>query len=186
MRIRGAMVRAVCGLVLLTAPLRADDVVDRVLAVVGTTVITASDVHMARTLGRVRAETAPDPVRAAADQLIDRALILAEVDRFAPPEPSPDALDEAYDTVVVRHGGATSFGALLTRLGLDEAQVRALLREDLRMRAYLDQRFAADTAEAQQLLIERWVATLRSRTPVVLRETALSGPATASGRPAAR
>lgn len=186
MRMRRAIGRALCGLVLLATPLRADDLVDRVLAVVGSTVITASDVHMARTLGRVRVEAAPDPVRAAADQLIDRALILAEVDRFAPPEPSPDALDEAYASVVVRHGGGTTFGTMLTRLGLDEAQIRALLREDLRMRAYLDQRFAADTAEAQQLLIERWVVTLRSRTPVVLREPLLSGPATASERPAAR
>ena len=175
-----------CGLVLLATPLRADDLVDRVLAVVGPTVITASDVHMALTLGRVRAGAAPDPVSAAADQLVDRTLILAEVDRFAPPEPSPDAIDEAYAAVVVRHGGGLPFSAMLTRLGLDEAQVRALLREDLRMRAYLDQRFAADTAEAQQLLIERWVATLRSRTPVVLRDAPLSGSATASGPPAAR
>jgi hypothetical protein len=41
------------------------------------------------------------------------------------------------------------------------------VRDDLRISAYLDQRFAADGPERRQSLIADWVSDLRRRTSVV-------------------
>lgn len=144
-----------------------DEVIDRVLAVVSGEVITLSDVRAARELGRVTVTDGPDPVRAVLSQLIDRALVLNEVNRFAPPEPSPSTIDEALDAVVARAESATAFEAMLTRLGIDRTFVRELLREDLRIRAYLNQRFTADSIEQQRSMVNDWIAGLRRRADIV-------------------
>ena len=141
----------------------ADEVIDRVLAVAAGDVITLSDVRAAQELGRVEAGNAPDPVRAVLGQLIDRALVLAEVNRFAPPEPTPQAIAAALDVVAARFATAQAFDAAMARLGIDRPFVRDLLREDLRIRAYLDQRFTADTPGGQRILVDQWVAGLRRR-----------------------
>ena len=143
------------------------EVIDRVLAVAGGEVITLSDVRAARELGRVAAGTAADPVRAVLSQLTDRALVLAEVNRFAPPEPTVAARDEALDAVTARFASAAAFDTVLGRLGIDRSFVRELLREDLRIRAYLDQRFTADTPAEQRRLEDDWIAGLRRRSDVV-------------------
>jgi hypothetical protein len=145
----------------------ADEVIDRVLAVANGEVITLSDVRSALELGRVQASNAPDPVRLVLSQLIDRVMVLSEVNRFAPPEPSAQTLDAAVDGVVARFPSPQAFDATLTRLGVDREYVRELLREDLRIRAYLDQRFTADTLEQQRVMVDEWVAGLRRRAEIV-------------------
>lgn len=144
-----------------------DEVIDRVLAVVSGEVITLSDVRAARDLGRVSVTDAADPVRPVLSQLIDRALVLNEVNRFAPPEPSSSKIDEAMDAVVARSESAGAFDAMLTRLGVDRTFVRELLREDLRIRAYLDQRFTADSIDQQRGMVNEWIAGLRRRADIV-------------------
>ena len=158
---------------------RADEVIDRVLAVAAGDVITLSDVRAARELGRVESGNAPDPVRAVLGQLIDRALVLAEVNRFAPPEPTAQAMAAALDTVAARFATPQAFDTAMARLGIDRPFVRSLLREDLRIRAYLDQRFTADTPGGQRLLVDQWVAGLRRRSDVV----DLYEPGDVSGQP---
>jgi len=143
------------------------EVIDRVLAVAGGEVITLSDVRAARELGRVDAGMAVDPVREVLSQLTDRALVLAEVNRFAPPEPTAAVLEEALDSVTARFASAAAFDAVLVRLGIDRSFVRELLREDLRIRAYLDQRFTADTPAGQRTLVDEWIAGVRRRSDVV-------------------
>lgn len=185
---RAALSLCLTLLLSLCAPGRAmaaDDVIDRVLAVVGGEVITLSDVRAALALGRVQAGDAPDPSRVALTQLIDRALLLAEVNRFAPPEPSALTIDSALDSVVARFPTAEAFDATLERLGINRAFVRELLREDLRIRAYLDQRFTAQTLDEQRALVDAWIAGLRRRGDIVDQYGALSAtpPGTAgSGR----
>ena len=163
----------------------ADDVIDRILAVAVGEVITLSDVRAALALGRVQAGNAADPSRVALTQLIDRALLLAEVNRFAPPEPSALTIDSALDSVVARFPTAEAFDATLDRLGVDRAFVRELLRDDLRIRAYLDQRFTAQTLDEQRALVDAWIAGLRRRGDVIDQYAPLSAttPGTAgSGR----
>lgn len=145
----------------------ADEVIDRVLAVVSGDVITLSDVRAALALGRVQVGTAADPARVVLSQLVDRALLLAEVNRFAPPEPSPLAIDAALESVVARFTSPEVFDATLERLGVDRAFVRDLLREDLRIRAYLDQRFTAQTVDEQRTLVDAWIEGLRRRADII-------------------
>jgi hypothetical protein len=57
--------------------------------------------------------------------------------------------------------------AALARVGFDDKQLRAILRQNLRIRAYLDQRFASETPERGEAIIADWVAGLRSRATIV-------------------
>lgn len=154
--------------VLAAQPARAaDEVIDRVLAVAGGEIILLSDVRAARELGRVDPGNADDPTRVILRQLIDRALVLAEVDRFAPPEPARAVIDAALMSVVARFPSESAFEATLGRLGLSRAVVEELLREDLRIRAYMNQRFTAATIDEQQTMVDSWIAGLRRRADVI-------------------
>jgi hypothetical protein len=155
----------------------ADEVIDRVLAVVNGEVITLSDVRAARELGRVQPGDAPDPVRVVLSQLIDRVLVLTEVDRFAPPEPTAVSIESAFESVVARFESPAAFAATLARLGIDGAFVRDLLREDLRIRAYLDQRFTAASTAEQRTMVDEWVNGLRRRADVIDLYASVSAPA---------
>ena len=151
----------------LTRSARADEVIDRVLAVVAGDLIMQSDLRAARELGLVTTGDAADADRAILSQLIDRALILDEVERYAPPEPSLDAIERAFRAVRARFTSDEAFSAALARVGFDEKQLRAILRQNLRIRAYLDQRFASETPERGEAIIAAWVAGLRSRATIV-------------------
>jgi hypothetical protein len=157
-----------------------------VLAVVAGDVITLSDVRAARDLGRVDPGGAADPVRAVLTQLIDRSLVLAEVNRFAPPEPSAAAVDARYSALVSRLGGEQRFASLLRRLGVDDPLIRETVRDDLRISAYIDQRFVGDTAAEQGALVDGWVAGLRRRAEIVDLYDPISGRARGIEAPAPR
>ena len=157
----------VCALVLTVCSARAQELLDRVLAVAAGDIIMLSDVRAARELGLVDPGSAPDPDRAVLSTLIDRALILGEVDRYAPPEPDAASIDRAAAVVRTRFSSPAAYDAALARAGSDERQLHERLRQDLRIRAYLDQRFAADTPEHSQQLAEQWTAGLRRRADIV-------------------
>ena len=95
-------------------------------------------------------------------KLIDRELILAEVDRYAPPEPTAEAVDREVQRVLARFPSQDALDAALARSGIDEKHLRETLRQDLRMRAYLDQRFTA-ASDRRQALVDEWMAGLRRR-----------------------
>lgn len=155
------------GVLLLTAGVAARaETIDRVLAVVNGNLITLSDVMAARELGLASAEGAEDPVRAILSRLIDRALELDEVDRYAPPEPTSQMVDAEVQTVRARFTSPAAFDAALLRCGIDLPHLREILRQDLGIRAYLDQRFAA-TQERRQQLIDDWLTGLRRRAEIV-------------------
>jgi hypothetical protein len=148
-----------------TAALRAETI-DRVLAVVAGQLITLTDVTAALDLRLQTPEGAADPVRAVLTKLIDRELILAEVDRYAPPEPTSDAVDREVQRVRARLPSQEALDAALSRSGIDEQHLRETLRQDLRIRAYLDQRFTAAT-DRREALIDEWMAGLRRRGDVI-------------------
>jgi hypothetical protein len=117
------------------------EIIDRVLAVVSGAVIMQSDVLAAFELGVVASGTTDDPVAAGLSQLIDRQLILAEVDRYVPPEPSADAIEGAAQQVRARFATPQAYESALARSGMGEARLRRMLRDELRIRTYLDERF---------------------------------------------
>ena len=117
------------------------EIIDRVLAVAAGDVIMLSDVTAARDLGLVALDKVGDPIGVVLSKLIDRALVLAEVDRYAPPEPGSEAVDREVLDVRARLASPQAFDAALQRSGIDEHHLRQTLREDLRIVAYEAQRF---------------------------------------------
>lgn len=143
------------------------ELIDRVLAVAAGDVITLSDVRAAQDFALVEATPGADAVPTVLSRLIERALILDEVDRYAPPEPPSEAIDRALDAVRARFPLPDTFAAALARSGLDEQRLRAILRQNLRVEAYVGQRFSADSPERRQSMIDSWVRGLRRRADVV-------------------
>jgi hypothetical protein len=151
---------------LLPTNLARAETIDRVLAVVAGQLITLTDVTAAVDLGLQSAQGEADPVRAVLTKLIDRELILTEVDRYAPPEPTADAVDREVQRVRDRFASPDALDAAMARSGIDEKHLRETLRQDLRTRAYLDQRFASAT-DRRQALVDEWMAGLRRRGDVI-------------------
>lgn len=120
----------------------AADVIDRVLATVEGRVITLSDVRIVKTLGLVPVPDDADPDKAILSALIDRLLILEEVERYAPPEPDPAAIEQRVDAVRAHFASPDEFTHALERLGTNTVFVTQWARNDLRIASYLDQRFA--------------------------------------------
>src|SRR5262249_7048056 len=138
------------------------ETLDRVLAVVAGRLIMQSDVTAARDLRLVPIDAGGDPIRGVLTRLIDRELVLVEVDRYAPPEPSAVAVDAELQGVRERFASDADLDEALARSGLDRRHLRETLRQDLRMRAYLDQRFAG-AGDRRQALTRQWRAGLRRR-----------------------
>ena len=135
---RAAFLCLALGLVSGEVVLSAQQLIDRVLARVGTNPVTMTDVRIAVELGLVDG-SGENRQTAALDRTIDRQLQLNEVARFTPPEPPPAAVAEEVAAMKMRAG--TGLSALITATGLDEARLQQLARETLRIRAYVAQRF---------------------------------------------
>jgi len=116
------------------------EVLDRVLAIVAGDLILLTDVRAARAFGFVTVEGTDADAQALA-RMIDRALILAEVERFAPPEPEAASVDKGVAVVRARFSSPQAFADALAQVGIEERHLREYVRQDLRMTAYLDQRF---------------------------------------------
>ena len=123
-------------------PLGAQQLLDRVVARVSGQVLTLTDVRAALALGVVEVVDGADE-REAIGPLVDRLLILAEVARFAPPEPTVDAIAQETAALIAHVG--SGLNAMMSATGVDDATIRGIARDTLRIEAYLDQRFG--TAE---------------------------------------
>jgi hypothetical protein len=142
------------------------ETIDRVLAVVAGQIITLTDVTAARDLRLETTEGASDPVRAILSKLIDRELILAEVERYAPPEPTGEDVEIEMTRVRARFASQQELDQVLARSGIDESHLRDVLRQNLRIRAYMEQRFAA-AGDRRPQVVDQWIAGLRRRADVV-------------------
>jgi hypothetical protein len=156
-----------------------EELVERTLAIVGGRAVTLADATTARALGLT-----PDAadLEATIEKLVERALVLREVERYAPPDPPGQAIDDAIAAIGSRLSDA-QLAAVLAAGGFTEARLRNWIRDDLRIASYLEQRFAATadlsveqaapalrarlSAERRAGLVADWVADLRRRTPVV-------------------
>jgi parvulin-like peptidyl-prolyl isomerase len=127
------------------------EVIDRVLAVVDGVVITLSDVAAASALGLVPEENSDDRTGAVLARLINRQLILGEVDRYAPSEPSDESIEQELQLIRSRFASTDAYTVALTRLGLDDKRLRQTARDSLRIRAYLEQRFAVPPPGDEEL-----------------------------------
>jgi hypothetical protein len=152
------------------------ELVDRTLAIVGTQVITLGDVRAALVLGLVEGGPSAGAAAAATERLIERELILREVQRYAPPPPEASAV-EARLAELRRRFPEPEFTRVLAEGGFTEARLRAWIADDLRTQAYLAQRFAsastptdADIAAAftvERPEFERAGVTFEQATPIL-------------------
>ena len=153
---------------LILAP--AADVIDRIMAVVGAQPITLSEVSAAAQLELVPLpEGAADRTGAALERLIDRTLMLVEVERFQPPEPDEGEITKRIDLVQARFGSEAAFDRALAATGTTREQLRRFFRNDLRMQIYVNQRFGPilDPVEREES-IGAWVRELRRRAQITV------------------
>ena len=115
----------------------AQQLLDRVLARIGTEAITQTDVEALVEFGLIEARSPTVP--AAVQQAIDRQLILKEVARF--PSGGPPAADVEQQVAAMKARVGDRLGQMLQITGLDEDRLRGLARDTLRIRMYLQQRF---------------------------------------------
>jgi hypothetical protein len=119
------------------------EVIDRIMAVVDTQIITLSDTRAALRFALVPADVSIDPLAAALQRLIDRRLTIAEVDRYAPPEPLPAQVDAALSVIERRFQDALAMEIALNQTAMSREELRRFVRDTLRIDAYLQQRFAS-------------------------------------------
>ena len=125
-----------------TAP-RAQELVDRVLAVVEAHVILLSDVRAFLDLQLIETFDVADPTRSVLTALIERHLMLEEVARYIIEQPQPEDVDARFAQAVARVGGQEAFQKLLPTVGFTVDDFRQELQNDLRLERYLDRRFGS-------------------------------------------
>jgi hypothetical protein len=153
------------------------EVIDRVLAVVSGQTITSSDVQAAAAFGTA----------ANLQELIDRILILNEVRRVAPPEPASADVQARLARMRARFPSTAAFVRTLAASGIEESALAGFAADDLRLAAYLDERFSAASqptdeevrqageasrerlaTERRQTLVNAWIAELRRRADITV------------------
>ena len=158
------------------------DIIDRIMAVVGSQPLTLSDVTTATEFRLVDVPGGtPDPTGFVLDRLIDRTLMLIDVDRFQPPEPDPSEISVRIDALQARAGSPAAFEAQLAVTGTTRDQLRRYVRDSLRMDTYVNQRFSTlvDPNE-RAAAIASWISDLRRRAQM----TVLYHPRLPPGEPA--
>jgi hypothetical protein len=125
-------------------------IIDRILAVVDGAIIMQSDVMIATRLGLVPGAGASDPTAAVLERLIERQLILSEVDRYAPADPAEADVERNVADIRLRAGA--QFDSILLAGGIGLDQLRRHVRDDLRIESYLQQRFGAVQPTEEEIL----------------------------------
>ena len=126
----------------LSGGLRAE-VIDRILATVGGALILQTDAVAAVRLGFLQPPAQADGLQWTMDRLIERRLMLIEVDRYGPPEPELSRIDARVREIDERIGSGARLEAILRETGMTVDQLRLWVRDDLRIDAYVQQRFGA-------------------------------------------
>lgn len=129
-------------MIALSGGLRAE-VIDRILATVGGALILQTDAVAAVRLGFLQPPAQADGLQWTMDRLIERRLMLIEVDRYGPPEPELSRIDARVREIDERIGSGTRLEAILRETGMTVDQLRLWVRDDLRIDAYVQQRFGA-------------------------------------------
>ena len=120
--------------------------VDRIVAVVDDDPILASEVEQVLSFGIVNAEAEEDDravKRRALDFLVEERLRFHEVDRFGFAEVPVEIVDEEFDRLQMRLGGAAEFANAMDELGLDEQGVRQVLARQVMVWVYVEERLGA-------------------------------------------
>jgi hypothetical protein len=139
------------------APAEGPVELDRLAARVGKRVILLSDVRLFVALGLAPPAPAGASLAGAAEWLADRTLMLEEVERFRPPEPAAAAVRERRAAILDRLGEG-GWARLREREGVSDAWLEAVVRETIRLEAYVRQRFGALAQPSDEEMREYYAA----------------------------
>jgi hypothetical protein len=150
--------RMLLGALMLVAsiqPARAE-VIDRILATVGGALILQTDAVAAVRFGFVQVPPQRDALQWTLDRLIERRLMLIEVDRYGPPEPDLAEVDRRMQELDAKIGSGEQLDALLRETGLSVDQLRLYVRDDLRIEGYIQQRFGVTLQPNEDDLVRHY------------------------------
>ena len=186
-RLRAEGLGLCIALVFVLTTLARGEIIDRVLAILPGQIITLSDVRAAVELGLVEVPNGADRIASGRDGLIDRVLMLNEVRRVMPPEPAASAVDARLARIRQRFSSPAALDRVLAASGIDDTILRIYAADDVRLEAYLNDRFSAASqptedevrraagasreqlaAERRQTLMAAWIAELRRRAEITV------------------
>jgi len=163
------------------------EIIDRVLAILPGQIITQTDVQAALDLGLVEAPEGGDRIGIGLSAVIDRVLMLNEVRRVIPAEPSAAAVDARVARIRQRFESPAALAHVLAASGIDETILRIYAADDLRLASYLEERFSAASQptdeevrqagdgsrqrlsdERRRTLVGAWTSELRRRADVTV------------------
>lgn len=159
-------------------------------------VILASDVRGFLEFGliEVDAQDSRNRTHQALTKLIERRLVLSEIDRLRVTLPPADRIVSALASVRSRFATESNFVELLDTVGFSEADLRQILLDNARLQDYIEERFDVSdqltdtelrtyynsnrdqfTKEGRKVGFEDIIDTVRDRFRIELRESLIEG-----------
>jgi hypothetical protein len=135
--------------------------VDRTVQHVYGVAIMASDIRQARLLNLVPGADQGD--KAVQTALENRLLMLREISQAAPAEPTAEAIALRRQSWREAQPAGQDVADLMRRTGMTELALNGWFRDDLRIEAYLDQRFGQEHDASRAARVDTWLAGLRRR-----------------------
>ncbi|HXT69576.1 MAG TPA: hypothetical protein VN700_07465 [Vicinamibacterales bacterium] len=133
--------------------------IDRTLSKVNSTAIMTSDVRQARLL-RLLAPPPPNDV-AILTALENRLLMLNEASRAIVSEPAAEQIAARRRAWTATWASPADLAKEMERAGMSDRALDGWFRDDMRIDAYLEQRFPPDPKRDER--IAAWIKDLRSR-----------------------
>jgi hypothetical protein len=143
--------------------------IDRIAAVIDRQVLTVSEINqMVETRFFPRAGSSDDDYRREIlDRLIAQALRFRDVERFGAQDVPADSIEARVVEIQHRFASETEFTAALGRAELTLDELRALVKRELQVEAYIQERFAplifVSTEEIETYYNGPWTTQRRQR-----------------------
>jgi len=132
-------------LLLASLPLAAATTVDRIAAVVDRQVITVSEVTQMVELHffpRTASQSDDDYRHDVLEALIAQALRFRDVERFGAEDVPKDSIESRVQEIAKRFASPAAFDAALQKVELSSDELRALVKRQLQVEQYIQERFA--------------------------------------------
>src|SRR3954470_8679384 len=131
--------------------------VDRIAAVLDRQVLTVSEVNQiaeVRFFPRVAGRSEDDYRHDILEALIAQALRFRDVERFGAQDIPKDSIEARLVEIQHRFGSATELDAALARAELTPDELRALIKRQLQVEAYIQERFAPMVFVANEDIVD--------------------------------
>ena len=132
------------------------EIIDRILAVVDDQIITLSDARAVLRFELLPADVSEDPVAAVMQRLIDRRLMLNEVERYETSALPAAVIDARVAAIQSRFTDALGLELALNQTAWAREDLRRFSHDTLRIEAYLQQRFATALLDPSAEDIQRY------------------------------